>query len=113
MKPELKKKWVEALRSGKYKQTKDYLKIKKASGYSHCCLGVLCEVAGSRMSPIPDYTISGTVYGVGKEQDAEMLTENMARRFGISLFDAKTLASMNDQGKSFREIATYINRKIK
>lgn len=34
-------KWVKALRSGKYKQTKGYLKDSK--GY--CCLGVLCEIS--------------------------------------------------------------------
>lgn len=34
------KKWVEALRSGKYKQTKETLQDKE--GY--CCLGVACEL---------------------------------------------------------------------
>lgn len=40
MKPEVKKKWLEALRSGKYKQDRGYLKTDE--GY--CCLGVLCDV---------------------------------------------------------------------
>lgn len=41
MKPEIKKRWVEALRSGEYQQAKDYL----VSPDGYCCLGVLCEIA--------------------------------------------------------------------
>lgn len=48
MKPEIKTKWLEALRSGKYKQTQKYLKVKKEDNTcSYCCLGVLCELAGA------------------------------------------------------------------
>jgi hypothetical protein len=41
MKKEIADKWIEALESGKYKQTKGALKDSKG----HCCLGVLCELA--------------------------------------------------------------------
>jgi hypothetical protein len=37
---EYKEKWVEALRSGKYKQGKGCLK----KGDEYCCLGVLCDI---------------------------------------------------------------------
>ena len=40
MNPDIKKKWVEALTSGEFKQTKKHLRDTKG----HCCLGVLCEV---------------------------------------------------------------------
>jgi hypothetical protein len=40
MKPEILKRWVAALRSGKFKQTRNRLKWNGA----HCCLGVLCEL---------------------------------------------------------------------
>lgn len=40
MNAEIKQKWVEALRSGKYQQGRNRLK----SGESYCCLGVLCDV---------------------------------------------------------------------
>jgi hypothetical protein len=40
MKPEIKKAWVEALRSGKYKQGQQAL---STHGH-HCCLGVLLEI---------------------------------------------------------------------
>lgn len=40
MNPEVKAKWVAALRSGEYKQTSYALKDR----YGHCCLGVLCDL---------------------------------------------------------------------
>lgn len=41
MDPDVKRRWLEALRSGRYEQANGYLSIN--GGY--CCLGVLCEVA--------------------------------------------------------------------
>lgn len=41
MKQSVMKKWVEALRSGKYEQTREVLK--GDDGY--CCLGVLCDIS--------------------------------------------------------------------
>lgn len=41
LKPSVKKRWVEALRSGKYTQGVGEL---KTAGGSFCCLGVLCDV---------------------------------------------------------------------
>lgn len=43
MKPEIKKLWVEALRSGRYQQTKDVLHNRQDNSF--CCLGVLCDLA--------------------------------------------------------------------
>jgi len=44
--PELKAKWVEALRSGKYKQGKRALRTgrDKPENDLFCCLGVLCDL---------------------------------------------------------------------
>jgi len=42
---ELVKQWVEALRSGKYRQIADRLRRELDTGYGYCCLGVLCEIA--------------------------------------------------------------------
>lgn len=44
MKKDIAKKWVKALRSGKYKQGKHALKTETKHGTQHCCLGVLCEL---------------------------------------------------------------------
>ena len=40
LKPEIKTRWVEALRSGKYMQTQGTLR----NGEGFCCLGVLCDI---------------------------------------------------------------------
>ena len=40
MKPKIKQKWVEALRSGEYSQGK----FKLYDGTNYCCLGVLCNL---------------------------------------------------------------------
>ena len=48
MKPEIAQRWVEALRSGEYKQGLSVLRRIDESGNgqdSYCCLGVLCEIA--------------------------------------------------------------------
>lgn len=46
MNPEIKAKWVAALRSGEYKQGRDSLR--KGDGF--CCLGVLCDLYDSEHS---------------------------------------------------------------
>lgn len=44
MDAEIKAKWVEALRSGRYEQTTGFL---RRSNGRFCCLGVLCDVRGT------------------------------------------------------------------
>lgn len=41
MDQDIKNRWIDALRSGNYKQTQNFLST--SDGY--CCLGVLCEIA--------------------------------------------------------------------
>lgn len=42
MNPEAKRLWLEALRSGRYRQERGWLHL---DGGGYCCLGVLCDVA--------------------------------------------------------------------
>ncbi len=44
--PELKEKWLEALKSGNYKKGKNILY--NDINNSYCCLGVLCDVTGNK-----------------------------------------------------------------
>lgn len=46
MDPEIKAKWIEALRSGKYKQGHSHLRQrdKETGEERYCCLGVLCDI---------------------------------------------------------------------
>lgn len=87
----IKKKWLTALRSGKYKQAYGQLKL----GDCYCCLGVLCVVAGIKISEYGDDEIEGdytNIYKALKNKDM-----------------ASTLWRMNDtENKTFSEIANYI-----
>ena len=86
MDTEIKQKWVEALRSGKYKQ--HHGSLFNQSRTAHCCLGVLRDVTGS------------------SECWNEFLRESVGEH-------KRTLIRMNDeQDKSFAEIADYIEQNL-
>jgi hypothetical protein len=87
MDTELKAKWVEALRSGDYKQTSHVLHDEQENAY--CCLGVLCIVAK-------------------KELDGETYPW-LDKETG----DYSRFVTMNDEeGKSFGQIADYIEANL-
>ena len=44
MNPKVKKKWLKALRSGKYKQGKERLRETTEGKQEYCCLGVLSDI---------------------------------------------------------------------
>lgn len=95
MDAKLKADWTAALRSGEYKQGRRRFRIESAGGVKHCCLGVLCEVAGAPIEQGPsndNYEFVGRALGAVNPAD---------------------LWRMNDtQGKSFSEIADWIDTNI-
>lgn len=96
MTPEMKDKWITALRSGNYKQTVGGLK--DAEGY--CCLGVLASINGHEPN----------VDGLCDVEDAfgdteGLLPPTLADRFGISHDWMDFYAGENDGGVTFQEIA--------
>ena len=44
MNPTIKAQWLEALRSGEYKQGREYLRQSNKDTVLYCCLGVLCDL---------------------------------------------------------------------
>lgn len=50
---EVQKKWIEALESGNYQQTKGMLRLSDSEFTSFCCLGVACETMGYTYVPKP------------------------------------------------------------
>lgn len=93
MDPELKKKWVEALRSGRYKQGTEML---RSLDDEFCCLGVLCEVAGLK---------------AGKTDDMYEYEGSAARaplRFAVDQYE---LIELNDR-MPFSEIADWIEANL-
>lgn len=99
-------KWVEALESGEYQQTDSTLKRELKDGrFGYCCLGVY-ESINSR-EPV----------AVNFDSEDEGPTESYAR-IREELYaeaddgvDVDCLIQMNDDGKSFKEIAQYIRNE--
>ena len=44
MNPEIKERWLDALRSGEYQQGQNRLRQTKGDTVTYCCLGVLCDL---------------------------------------------------------------------
>ena len=85
------KKWIEALRSGEYEQGKDELRCMD----SFCCIGVGADLFGH------DW-LSQVRYGY------EINMENTGLRDKEGVFFGGSLVVMNDNGKTFSEIADII-----
>lgn len=119
------KKWVDALRSGKYAQTTEKL----ADENSYCCLGVLSELYCETVKPIKtireikEYYCDGEPYTnvtVLYEGESEVLPKTVMEWAGLETNDGafrtsdnkiETLASLNDTGKTFAQIADIIESK--
>jgi hypothetical protein len=103
-----KKKWVEALRSGKYKKGRGALKNRGR----YCCLGVLCDIGPTKWH-------YGTAI-LGKCRSDLTLPTNFRARLKISDSDENTLMAMNDgigrighgQRTTFKKIADWIERNL-
>lgn len=114
MKAALKKAWVKALRSGKYKKGANVLRAKGESGeFEYCCLGVLAEISGCK------WKRNGG--GLARNGGFFYLNVPLATRLGIGPagtdMDAtrsvqRTLADKNDKAKSFKSIATWIEKHL-
>lgn len=102
--------WLKALRSGKYKQTRSDLK--NSEGF--CCLGVLCDLAakdGGNMQWEIDSDRHHLKFNDGEY--GAMPPEEILNYIGLCEFNtAGDLAVMNDKGKSFKQIANHIEKKI-
>ncbi len=101
------KTWAEALKSGKYPQTKGFLCLTDGGKKSYCCLGVLEELFD------PDSLV---------ETAATAVSQKTCDAIGIPAYIYGNLdtikinnafANMNDhEGKTFAEIADYIEANI-
>lgn len=108
MKTELKQKWVNALRSGEYKQGKNYLRRKNSSGDTYCCLGVLFDVWKGDWEEITNCYAAKNIDGTASTATLVRLLT----KIDLSDITHNTLISMNDNGKSFHEIANWIEGHI-
>ena len=120
MKPEIKKRWVRALRSGKYIQGRNNL---RPSEDRFCCLGVLCDIArkegvgdwGFGSSAIEFVPKSGRRYStIGAPPTAVLKWAGLTGMNSVYIRKHRaTLAVLNDgKKKSFKEIADIIEKNL-
>ena len=118
MNKDVKAKWVEALRSGYYKQGK--YKLRDLGDY-YDATGVLCDLAANASvigSPTrydaPDGIFFGYTYGDAKSNDsfATGLPRAVREWAGIEYRLAYRVALMGDEGKTFNQIADYIEENL-
>ena len=103
MDPEKKAAWVAALRSGKYKQCRGHLFY----GNRFCCLGVYGDTRDLPRDMLR--THAGSLgFAVSSAPDA---LKYVLSEIGSEAMRDQ-LASMNDAGKSFPEIADYIEENL-
>lgn len=110
----LQKTWLDALKSGEYHQTYTFL-AKKTNRWGYCCLGVACEVAIKEGIPLKVKKRGRRkCYGESEEQGVlpVELVEELHLRNDIGSFHVNgnggALTEMNDDGKTFKEIANFI-----
>ena len=98
------KKVVKALRSGGYAQTRESLQDR----YGYCCLGVMCDVYREETGVELELNSDGDINGghladqVGVKEWVGLKSSNGRSRYNTSL------VTMNDEGKTFLEIADFI-----
>ena len=97
---ELRKRWLEALRSGKYEQGTDALRREE----KFCCLGVLCDIYDpSGWKGVSEGLIGGNRIHI--EGSHTLPAKEVMDAVGLNAAQASGLAGMNDRGTSFTVIA--------
>jgi hypothetical protein len=120
MDAKLKKKWLNALRSGKYKQGKNSLRQPGFASDSEkdrfCCLGVLCDIVEPKKWKKHVSNLGPSWTHCGKE---EMPNDDLIKKFGLDNLWSRSdtdsvaikVAEMNDNGRSFEQIANWLEKR--
>ena len=112
MNPQIKQKWVDALRSGEYQQTQRYLRTD--NGF--CCLGVLCDLYGKENNVEWNLVNNGHNY---EFQEFESYLPSSVRKWAdledpnpLVNDEESTLVRLNDSGSTFEQIADVIEHQL-
>lgn len=115
---EFKEKWLNALRSGTFRQGKGFLcQISDQPGVSakFCCLGVAELISGATMEEMVDIRAELPVQLSNPKSPALLLDKDnnfcLSEELG-SVHLAGYLAEMNDDGNSFSDIADWIEKHL-
>ena len=109
---QVKQKWLSALRSGDYQQTRSYLR--NEDGF--CCLGVLCDLYGKEHNVEWNLANSGINYEF--QDEPECLPPSVVEWAGVVGTDPVIgngeafLSQLNDTGYTFNEIADLIEKHL-
>lgn len=109
LKPRITKKWIKALRSGKFQQGKNYL----CKDDKYCCLGVLAVKYFGE-----DVFVPAKGHGIENiksiEGNISHLPNIFKNKVGLDYDTEQRLIVMNDcDNKNFNQIADYIESLIK
>ena len=110
MNADIKRRWVEALRSEQYRQGSGYLKM----GDAYCCLGVLCEL---HRQDFPDKewqrkNENSSRFGYILRDAVNYPPEEVSNWVGLDPSVYDLLADANDSGADFPTIASLINEML-
>jgi hypothetical protein len=131
MNPEVKQKWIDALRSGKYDQGSE--KLRSVQGY--CCLGVLCDLYSKEQSKDWDFVECEETNLQPKdywyfEGESEFLPDSVREWAGMACknpsvrvdvtdnddeddwFYHDEIANLNDSGYTFKELSNVIEQQF-
>ena len=102
----VKNKWVGALRSSDYEQGRQQL----CDGERFCALGVLCDTLGLGFSVLSD----GRRAYRDRDgyRDSRVFPMHVSEEIGLAGIEISDIAKMNDEGRTFGEIADYIEREL-
>lgn len=102
MTPELKQKWIDALRSGRYAQGKERLvQHDNDTGEStYCCLGVLGNIAGLTDKQLQGEECAGA--------NGALLSHETLEMVGLREKMQSSLAQLNDHDVSFYDISCLL-----
>lgn len=84
MNPEVKAKWIAALRSGQYQQGAGRL---RSGGNKFCCMGVLCDLA-EKEGIVKSSLLTNNRYGYGNLFDTAYLPAEVVEWAGLSTHQA-------------------------
>jgi hypothetical protein len=110
MNPQIKQKWVSALRSGEYQQGQYCLRTED----KFCCLGVLCDLYGKENNVEWDLVNDDGNYEFSYH--SERLPLFVVGWAGVGNDNPEicetSLAELNDTGSTFNEIADLIEEHL-
>ena len=110
MNEQVKQKWLSALRSGDYQQTRSYLR--NEDGF--CCLGVLCDLYGKEHN-VEWKLVDAGIYYEFQDKKA-ILPLSVIEWAGVEDDNPEIcetpLSRLNDNGSTFNEIADLIEKHL-